>query len=101
MSVRYVGLDVHKHVIEACFLDQSGRVLKRHRFELTPPGLAQFARDHLAPDDHLALEATTNTWARRQWHSGTRRTPASPTLWEGRAQRGEADLRGDVLDVLS
>jgi transposase len=44
-------------------VDETGRVLKRRRFELTPPGLAQFAREHLGPDDRLALEATTNTWA--------------------------------------
>jgi transposase len=63
MKVRYVGLDVHKHVIEACFLDETGAVLKRHRFDLTALSLEQFAGEHLLPTDHLALEATTNTWA--------------------------------------
>jgi transposase len=63
MSVRYVGLDVHKHVIEACFLDETGAVLKRHRFDLDEPGLQQFIRQHLQPTDRVALEATTNTWA--------------------------------------
>lgn len=63
MNVRYVGLDVHKHVIEACFLDEAGAVLKRHRFDLDALGLEQFAHEHLLPTDRLALEATTNTWA--------------------------------------
>jgi transposase len=63
MNVRYVGLDVHKRVIEACFLDDKGAVLKRHRFDLDSLSLEQFAREHLQPTDRLALEATTNTWA--------------------------------------
>jgi transposase len=63
MNVRYVGLDVHKRVIEACFLDAQGRVLKRHRCDLDGIGLEQFAQRHLQPTDRLALEATTNTWA--------------------------------------
>lgn len=63
MSVRYVGLDVHKQVVEACFLDEHGAVLQRRRFALDAPALEQFARDHLLPTDRVALEATTNTWA--------------------------------------
>jgi transposase len=63
MKVRYVGLDVHKHVIEACFVDEAGAVLKRHRFELDAMSLEQFARAQLLPTDRVALEATTNTWA--------------------------------------
>jgi transposase len=63
MKVRYVGLDVHKHVIEACFLDETGAVLQRHRFELDALSLEQFARQQLGATDHVALEATTNTWA--------------------------------------
>jgi transposase len=63
MNVRYVGLDVHKHVIEGCFVDERGAVLKRCRFELDSLSLAEFARGHLLSTDHVALEATTNTWA--------------------------------------
>ena len=35
----------------------------RHRLELTRERLTDFARDHLTPDDLVAVEATTNTWA--------------------------------------
>jgi transposase len=60
---RFVGLDVHKSVIEACILDADGRVEARHRFALDEQALALFARTRLRPDDRVVLEATTNTWA--------------------------------------
>ena len=61
--VRYVGLDVHKRVVQACFLAADGRVLLQHRFELNAVSLAEFIRGHLKATDRVALEATTNTWA--------------------------------------
>lgn len=61
--VRFVGLDVHKRVVEACVVDGGGRVLLRHRFELTRDSLEQFARQVLTREDQVAVEATTNTWA--------------------------------------
>jgi transposase len=61
--IRFVGLDVHKRVVEACFLDAAGLVLARHRFELTRQSLLDFADQRLTGDDRVALEATTNTWA--------------------------------------
>src|SRR5262245_52340290 len=60
---RFVGLDVHKSVIEACFLDPDGRVEARHRFALDEQALTSFARTRLRSDDRVVLEATTNTWA--------------------------------------
>jgi transposase len=61
--IRYVGLDVHKRVVEVCILDQTGKVLLRFRFSLSREGLAGFAKGHLLPTDRVVLEATTNTWA--------------------------------------
>jgi transposase len=61
--VRFVGLDVHKRVVEACVLDAEGRVLLRHRFDLTRESLEAFATKTLTREDRVALEATTNTWA--------------------------------------
>src|SRR5262245_17645962 len=60
---RFVGLDVHKSVVEACILGADGRVEDRHRFALDEQALALFARTRLRPDDRVVLEATTNTWA--------------------------------------
>jgi transposase len=62
-NVRYVGLDVHKRVVQACFLAADGRVIEQLRFDLGPHRLQIFAEEHLLPTDRLALEATTNTWA--------------------------------------
>ena len=39
METRYVGLDVHREVVQACILDAHGCCLERHRFELTRPNL--------------------------------------------------------------
>jgi transposase len=61
--VRYVGLDVHKRVVEACIVDQAGNVVRRQRFALNRLTLELFATKILRPADHVALEATTNCWA--------------------------------------
>jgi len=61
--IRYVGLDVHKRVVEACIVDQAGKVVHRERFALNRSTLETFATEILRPTDHVALEATTNCWA--------------------------------------
>ena len=61
--IRYVGLDVHKEVVQASIIDEQGRRLESHRLPCTRESLEAFARERLSPTDHLALEATTNTWA--------------------------------------
>ena len=60
---RFVGLDVHKRVVEVCILDADGKVLKRLRFDLDRKTLKAFASLHLTSQDRVVLEATTNTWA--------------------------------------
>lgn len=61
--MRFIGLDVHKRVVEACLLAADGEVLARERFDLTRDALTGFARQHLDADCTVVLEATTNTWA--------------------------------------
>jgi hypothetical protein len=61
--VRYVGLDVHKRVVEACIVDAKGNVAGRERFALNRRTLNLFATKVLRPGDRVALEATTNCWA--------------------------------------
>lgn len=61
--IRYVGLDVHKRVVEACIVDGAGNVLRRERFTLNRQTLERFAAKILRRTDHVALEATTNCWA--------------------------------------
>jgi transposase len=61
--VRHVGLDVHKRVVEACFLNAAGQVVQRERFELSRSTLETFIRTQLRPGDQVALETTTNAWA--------------------------------------
>jgi transposase len=61
--IRYVGLDVHKRVVEACAVDEAGKVVFRHRFDLNRNSLEAFAQVRLLPTDRVVLEATTNTWA--------------------------------------
>jgi transposase len=50
-------------VVEACIVDQAGRVVHRERFLLNRRTLGLFATVVLRPSDHVALEATTNCWA--------------------------------------
>jgi transposase len=63
LSVRHVGLDVHKRVVEACIVDAAGKTVHRERFALNRRTLNLFATKILRPGDHVALEATTNCWA--------------------------------------
>lgn len=60
--IRYVGLDVHKRVVQVCALDASGQVVLRHRFPLSQDSLVAFASTQLTKEDRVVLEATTNTW---------------------------------------
>src|SRR3972149_4221323 len=62
-SVRYVGLDVHKRVVNPCIVDCRGKVVHRERFALNRRTLTLFAAEVLRPGDRVALEATTNRWA--------------------------------------
>jgi len=62
--LRFVGLDVHKRVLQICILDAQGKVLLEERLEeFDREKLLEFARTKLTPQDRVALEATTNTWA--------------------------------------
>ncbi|MGB8932137.1 MAG: IS110 family transposase [Anaeromyxobacteraceae bacterium] len=61
--MRFVGLDVHKRVVEAAVIDEAGVLLFRYRFPCTREALSAFAGDRLSREDRVALEATTNTWA--------------------------------------
>lgn len=59
---RWIGLDLHKRVLEVCVVNDAGAVERRHRLSVTREALQSFANEFLRPDDHLAVEATTNTW---------------------------------------
>jgi transposase len=61
--MNYIGLDVHKRVVEACAINDAGTILYRERFPMSREDLVAFAGRRLSPVDHVALEATTNTWA--------------------------------------
>ena len=60
--MRFVGLDVHKREVEACVIDERGKIVLRTRFRCNRETLEHFARKHLAGECRVALEATTNTW---------------------------------------
>ena len=62
-NVRFVGLDVHKEMAEACLVDPAGQVVGRMRFAVNRPTLESFATQILRPTDQVALEATTHCWA--------------------------------------
>jgi transposase len=59
--VRFIGLDVHLDFCEVAICE-AGRVRSGGRVPTSPEGLAVLA-DSLAPDDHVALEATGNALA--------------------------------------
>jgi transposase len=60
---RYVGLDIHKDVVEYCILDAAGKKIDGGRIVCEQSVLQRFAMQTLSPKDHIALEATANTWS--------------------------------------
>lgn len=62
--VRYVGIDLHKHLLVAHILDEQGKTVATARCEpVTAESLERFAKRYLQPSDHLAMEVTTHVWA--------------------------------------
>lgn len=62
--IRYVGIDLHKHLLVACALDAQGNVLTEQRLEeVTAASVENFCLRWLRPTDHVALEATCHVWA--------------------------------------
>jgi transposase len=61
--IRYTGIDLHKQSAVSCFVSEKGKVIERPSCEVTREDLLLFARNYLKPEDRIALEATTNTWA--------------------------------------
>lgn len=61
--MRYVGLDVHKRSVRVCGINPSGRKVFEMNVACAHDDLLAFCRKHLRADDHVALEATANTWA--------------------------------------
>jgi len=60
--MRSIGLDLGRHTGEAALVEASGRAVRLGPVEVSVAGLAAFAA-LLRPDDRLALEASSNTWA--------------------------------------
>lgn len=46
-SLRYAGLDVHKHLIVVCIIDETGQILRRHRCGCSRTDLEQLGRHYL------------------------------------------------------
>ena len=61
--MRYVGMDVHKRRVQVCVLDASGRVVMQRSVACTREQLHAFCRAQLRPEDQVAVDATTNSWA--------------------------------------
>jgi transposase len=61
--IRFVGCDVHKRTAVFTILAEDGKLLATWTVEVTRAALQSFAERHLGPEDRLAMEATTNTWA--------------------------------------
>ena len=63
-ATRYVGLDVHKREITACIMDADGATAEDDALSARrADGSRPLPDVTLRPTDHVALEATTNSWA--------------------------------------
>ncbi len=60
---RFVGVDLHKDSATFHILSDEGDSVATGQFSVTPEFINQFAAEHLRPNDHLAVESTTNAWA--------------------------------------
>jgi transposase len=61
---RYVGLDLHKHLIVGHVVDPAGKKLDTFRYEsVTAATLEYIGQTRMKPEDEVVLEATTHCWA--------------------------------------
>jgi transposase len=61
-ATRYVGIDIHKrHVTVAAVSKQQHELLAPQKLSIQR--FNDWAHKHLKPTDHVAIEATTNSWA--------------------------------------
>jgi len=61
---RYVGIDLHKHLIVGHVLDDQGQTVDRFRYEsVDATTLEHLGGRRLTREDHVVVEATTNCWA--------------------------------------
>jgi transposase len=61
---RYVGIDLHKHLIVGHVVDSAGKKVDAFRYEsVNPVTLESIGRNRLKPEDQVVLEATTHCWA--------------------------------------
>jgi transposase len=60
---RFVGVDLHKEVATFHVISHDGTSLHTGTFTVNPDAIREFAALHLLPNDHLAVEVTSNTWA--------------------------------------
>jgi transposase len=58
----FYGMDLHKHFIQVCRLDEDGQHRRDFRIDTTHDAIVAFA-ETLGPDDGVVLEATFHTWA--------------------------------------
>jgi transposase len=61
--LRFVGCDVHKSTAVFTILLPDGKLFARYTVPVIREALLSFAKQQLSPEDRLAMEATTNTWA--------------------------------------
>src|SRR6516164_2116948 len=61
---RYVGIDLHKHLIVGHVLDAAGTKVDTFRYESVDAAtLEHIGRKRLRPEDQVVMEATTHCWA--------------------------------------
>jgi transposase len=61
---RYVGIDLHKHLIVGHVVDAAGKKVDTFRYESVDAAtLDHIGRQRLTKEDELVLEATTHCWA--------------------------------------
>ncbi|HEY5731974.1 MAG TPA: transposase [Anaerolineales bacterium] len=62
LAERYIGIDIHKRQVVVAAVDEQQRQLFAPEKVLVQQ-FEKWARTHLRPTDHVAMEATTNSWA--------------------------------------
>jgi transposase len=62
--IRYVGIDLHKHLIVGHIVDAAGKTVDTFRYESVDAAtLDHIGRKRLTKEDQVVLEATTHCWA--------------------------------------
>lgn len=101
--MNYIGADVHISTIDFAVVNETGRVVKRHRIETSERGMVEFVKSIRAPRQLIIEEGTLAGWIKDVMESRGERvviTDPKQNHWIGRAENKSDRIDAEKLAQL-